>query len=348
MADYSQLMLMTWGITLAPQKLQLYGLALLLGILLCAALTPLVMRIARRAGVIDHPHSRRVHSEPTPRWGGLAMLVAFLVTLLLLTPVRSYFGLGEMLTRPIIGILLGAVLMTAVGAIDDKWGLPAKVKLLGQIVAASVLPLFGNRVMVIFDINLLPSSPHWIFDPIFLVSAAITILWVVIVTNAINLIDGVDGLAAGIVAIAAFTFIVIGIQKGTLGEAMMATALLGVCLGFLYYNFHPAKIFMGDAGSHFLGFLLAALSIYKNWKVATGVALAVPLLILAVPLFDAAFAVCRRALRGRPIFSADKEHLHHRLLDMGLNQRAVVIAIYVLTAIGCALAVILTRSRLWE
>lgn len=347
MNDFAELLL-AWGIDLSPAKVILILASIIIAALLCVLFTPLVMRLARFAGVIDHPHERRVHLVPTPRWGGIAIAAAFLLTLLLLAPLRDNFGLGSIFSLPMIGILLGAFLMTLVGAIDDKYGMPAKVKLLGQIIAASVLPLTGNRIMVIFDINLSPGLIGWHLDPALLLSAALTIAWVVLITNTINLIDGLDGLAAGIAGIAALTFIIISLQKSTLGELMMSAALLGVCLGFLYYNFHPARIFMGDSGSHFLGFMLAALSIYKNWKVATGVALAVPLLILAVPLLDTLFAVGRRALRGQPIFSADKEHLHHRLLDFGLNQRAVVVTIYLLTAIGCALAIILTRSRLWH
>jgi UDP-GlcNAc:undecaprenyl-phosphate GlcNAc-1-phosphate transferase len=174
----------------------------------------------------------------------------------------------------------------------------------------------------------------------------LTICWVVAVTNAINLIDGLDGLAAGISGIAALTFLIITILlHGTTGAMMMAAALFGACVGFLFYNFHPARVFMGDAGSHFLGYTFAALSVYKNFKLATGITIIVPLLVLAVPIFDTTFAIIRRLLRGQPIFSPDKGHLHHRLLKLGLDQRDVVLIIYILTALSCALALVLTHAR---
>lgn len=327
------------GLSVTPHKFALIVLALLAGIVFTIILTPLAMRLAFKVGVLDQPHARRVHTKPTPRWGGLAMFAAFIATVL----VEMAF-LHPLCNPRVIGILVGGVLITALGAVDDKFSVPAKLKLLGQVVAATVLvlPIFGVRPifgvhLVFFDMNATP-----------LVSAIFTIVWVVAITNAVNLIDGLDGLSAGVSGIAALTFVIIGIGfKGTLGEAILAAALAGVCLGFLRYNFHPAKIFMGDAGSHFLGFTIAALSILQNWKVATGIAFAVPVLILAVPIFDTGFAIIRRMRRGQPIFSPDKGHLHHRLLNMGLDQRSVVLTIYILTAIGCALALLLAQARMW-
>ncbi len=324
---------------ISTQKFVLIGIALVAAWVLSLLLTPLAMRAAVAAGVLDHPHARRVHTHPTPRWGGLGMFVAFILTIVFLAPFAHILSPETDLFNPRVqGIMLGGLFITLLGALDDKFNVPAKLKLLGQILAATVLviPYFGVRV-VAFDVDLHP-----------LIGAIFTVCWVVAITNTINLIDGLDGLAAGISGMAALTFVFIAITlKGTLGFAILAAALAGVCLGFLRYNFHPARVFMGDAGSHFLGFTIAALSVLQNWKVATGLAFAVPVLILAVPIFDTAFAIVRRLRRGQPIFSPDKGHLHHRLLSLGLNQRLVVLAIYFLTAVGCVLAVLLARARLW-
>lgn len=320
-------------------KIALVLLALLVAMAFALLLTPLAIKLAIKFGVVDRPHARRVHTRTTPRWGGLAMFGAFIITTLALAPMRYYLLRENMLNERVIGILLGGTLMTAVGALDDKYNVPAKLKLLGQIVAATVAVLpFHLRLMVAFNVDI----PIW-------PAVVLTVIWIVAITNTVNLIDGLDGLAAGICAIAAATFVIIAVfMKGTTGEAMLAAMVVGVCLGFLHYNFYPAKVFMGDAGSHFLGFTIAVLSVLQNWKVATGVAFAVPILILAVPIFDTAFAVLRRLHRGQPIFSPDKDHIHHRLLNLGLNQRSVVLVIYLLTALGCMLALLLTRTRLWN
>lgn len=329
-----------------PDELVLVSIALLCALLAVVLLTPVAMRIATAAGVLDHPHARRVHTKPTPRWGGLAMYAAFVITVLIMVAFKH-----DLWNSRVWGILIGGLLITTLGALDDKYDVPAKVKLAGQVLIAMVLPLFGVRLMNAFDLYI---DPHNL-----LIGSLLTVLWVVAVTNTINLLDGLDGLASGVSGIATLTFVVIALAiapanalsgeggKDTMiGFAIVGAALVGVCIGFLRYNFHPAKVFMGDAGSHFLGYTIAALSILQNWKVAAGVAFAVPILILAVPLFDTGFAIIRRLRRGQPIFSPDKGHLHHRLLSLGLNQRTVVLTIYLLTAIGCAVAVMLAHARL--
>ncbi|HEY3415438.1 MAG TPA: MraY family glycosyltransferase [Armatimonadota bacterium] len=328
------------SLPLSPDQFMLVVFALLCALVAVLVLTPFAIRLATAAGVLDQPHARRVHTKPTPRWGGLAMYAAFALTVLLLYPIRLRMFGENILNMRVVGILVGGLLVTIVGALDDKYNVPAKIKLLGQILAATVLtlPIFGVRMVVAFDADL----PQWL-------GAALTVVWVVAITNTINLIDGLDGLAAGISGMAALTFLVIGVvMKGAFGEAMLAAALAGVCIGFLRYNFHPARVFMGDSGSHFLGFTIAALSILQNWKVAAGLSFAIPVLILAVPIFDTAFAIVRRLRRGQPIFSPDKGHLHHRLLSLGLDQRTVVLSIYLLTAVGCLLAVLLAHARLWN
>ncbi len=323
-------------------NLVLVVVALLVALICSLLLTPVTMRLAHAAGVLDHPHARRVHTHATPRWGGLAMYASFIITVFILAVFQP-----TLLNPRVAGILIGGGLITALGALDDKFDVPAKVKLLGQIVAAAILtlPIFGVRMQVAFDVNLangLAHIPLWVEWT----GYALTVLWVVAITNTINLIDGLDGLAAGVSGLAALTFVTIGVAlKGTYGEAMLAAAVVGICLGFLRYNFYPARVFMGDAGSHFLGFTIAALSVLQNWKIAAGITLAVPILILAVPIFDTTFAIVRRLRRGQPIFSPDKGHLHHRLLNMGLNQRTVVLCIYLLTAVGCFLALLLAHAR---
>jgi len=334
-------------IRIGPDKVVQVLLAFSIAVIATLVLTPLTMRLAVAAGVMDIPHARRVHTHPTPRWGGLAMYASFVLTIVLLHFYRLHYGIAPLLNHQVTGILVGGALMTALGALDDKFNLPAKVKLVGQIFAALVLtlPFFGVRLMV-FNTALFGHSGHHsaeIFSIIF------TVIWVVGITNTINLIDGLDGLAAGISGMAALTFLSIGVLlRGTLGFDLLVAALAGVCLGFLRYNFYPARVFMGDAGSHFLGFTIAALAVLQNWKVAAGLAFAVPALILAVPILDTAFAIIRRFRRGQPIFSPDKGHLHHRLLNLGLNQRMVVLCIYLLTSVACFLALLLARTRLWR
>lgn len=321
------------GLAISGDKLALIVLAFFAALAFTLLLVPASMRLAERAGVVDQPHARRVHTRPTPRWGGLGMFAAFVLTVSLML-----FFHDSLSNNRVWGLLVGATLMTLIGALDDKFQLPAKVKLLGQILAAAVVTLdvFGLRMVVLLDWDL----PKW-------VGMALTIVWIVGITNTINLIDGLDGLAAGVSGIAAFTFLVIGLvaMQSSFGFLLLTTALVGVCLGFLRYNFHPAKVFMGDAGSHFLGFTIAALSILQNWKVAAAAALAVPLLILAVPIFDTVFAIIRRLWRRQPIFMPDRGHLHHRLLGLGMNQRLVVLTVYLLTSIGCAVAVWLAHHR---
>jgi len=345
--------ILAWQLPTSPAKLALVITAFLAAMLLAVLLTPVAMRLARAAGVLDHPHARRVHTRPTPRWGGLAMAAAFILAVLIVMPLRARFipeelnEAGTIFNSRIWGVLLGAVLMTALGALDDKFSLPAKVKLLGQIAVAALIAFLGVRMVVAFDIPFMDYQTHNL--PLWRegLGYLFTVIWVVTITNTINLIDGLDGLAAGVSGLAALTFVIISVfMKGTLGFAIMAVSLAGVCAGFLRYNFHPAKVFMGDAGSHFLGFTIAALSILQNWKVAAGITFAVPVLILAVPIFDTAFAILRRLRRGQPIFGADKGHLHHRLLNLGMNQRQVVLSIYLLTIIGCMLALFLAHTRL--
>ncbi|AEG16853.1 Glycosyl transferase, family 4, conserved region-containing protein [Desulfofundulus kuznetsovii DSM 6115] len=308
----------------------LLGLLLAGGITLAA--TPWVRRQAFRWGAVDRPNARKVHKGVMPRLGGLAVYAGFVTAVLVtIQPTRSLYGL-----------LLGMTLIMLLGALDDIRGLSPRVKLAGQVAAALVLLPLG--VQVYFVTN--PFNGHivdlgWLGIPI-------TIFWVVAVTNAVNLIDGLDGLAGGVSCIAALTMAVVGWTQwqvfGAAGQReiiMLALLLAAALLGFLRYNFHPAKIFLGDSGSMLLGYTLAVMAIMGLTKSVTAVSVLVPLVILGIPLLDTFFAVLRRYHRHRPIFQPDKEHLHHQLLALGLSHRQAVLVIYGISALLGASAVVL-------
>jgi len=343
MIDYTPA-IYTADLSMIPEKLAFGALALIVAMVVTLLLTPLVMRWAIAAKAMVAPGGRHVHETATPRWGGIAMYVGFL-TAVLVSAVFVRQQLGEnLLHRQVIGILFGGGLITALGAYDDKYDMKASYKLLGQILIAAILvfPPFELRMAVAFNTDIFPQSSGMLG---LILSSVLTIIWIVVVTNVINLIDGLDGLAAGVSGISALTFVVIAMVQGPTSNPIMAAAVVGACIGFLRYNFSPASIFMGDAGSHFLGYTIGALSLLYNYKVATGLAFAIPLLILAVPIFDTVFAIVRRMFHGKPIFKADKGHLHHRLLNMGLTQPQAVLTIYVITTIGCLVAIWLAMIR---
>jgi UDP-GlcNAc:undecaprenyl-phosphate GlcNAc-1-phosphate transferase len=238
-----------------------------------------------------------------------------------------------------IGMLIGGAIVTLVGALDDRYDLSPKVKLLGQVIAATVVVASGVRM----DFVTIPfgdgTQIGWIGIPI-------TILWIVGVTNAINLIDGLDGLAAGVSAIATGTILALALMMGNVTVAILSAVLLGSILGFLVFNFHPAKIFMGDSGALFLGFTLATLSVL-GFKQATLVSFVVPLFILGVPLSDTFFAIVRRVHNRMPISAADKNHLHHCLLALGLSHRNTVLVIYGIAALFATSALVLSTVAQW-
>ncbi|WP_309123148.1 MraY family glycosyltransferase [Paenibacillus sp.] len=297
-------------------------------------MTPLVKRFAIRVGAVDAPNQRKVHTRIMPRLGGLAIYLAFMAAIMIALPLVS----GEK-PHVIWGLLLGGTIVTIVGALDDRFDLSPKVKLLGQIAAASVVVSFGVKV----DFVTLPfgdgTQMGWLSIPI-------TIFWIVGVTNAINLIDGLDGLAAGVSAIATGTIFVLALIMGNVTVAVLSAVLLGSILGFLFFNFHPAKIFMGDSGALFLGFSLAALSVL-GFKQATLVSFVVPIFILGVPLSDTFFAIVRRTLNKTPISAADKNHLHHCILALGLSHRNSVLVIYAIAAMFALSAILLSTVAQW-
>ena len=306
-------------------------LAFMIALGVALFLTPVVISFARRTGALDAPDARKVHVRPIPRIGGIGIYAAFMVSVLV---QMSISDLSPELMTSLWGLLAGGTIIVAIGIIDDYRDLPAKVKLLGQIFAACVLVIgFDVRIDVITD-----PLGDFIYLEYFAIPA--TIFWVVGLTNTVNLIDGLDGLAAGVSSIAAVTIFLVAIEEGIPFVAMITAALAGAAIGFLYYNFNPARIFMGDTGSMFLGFMLAGISVIGAVKSAATIALIVPILALGLPILDTTFAIVRRARNHRPIFKPDKGHLHHRLLAHGFTQKQAVLLMYVVSALFglCALA----------
>jgi UDP-GlcNAc:undecaprenyl-phosphate GlcNAc-1-phosphate transferase len=297
--------------------------AFLVAALIAFAATPPVARLARRLGVMHHPRDRDLHDRPVPGLGGLAILAAAVVSALLFLPWNTE-------TRGIIG---GAVAIAFVGAIDDwrEGGLNPAVKLAGQVVAATIPVASGVWV----DNVTLP-----FVDPLHLGDwgKPLTLLGIVAVMNVVNFTDGADGLAAGVCTIAAGTFAIIALSLHRDVAAVLAALTAGAAVGFLWHNFHPASIFMGDAGSNLLGLLLACVAVQGVLKTAAVVALFFPLLILAVPALDATFVVAKRIKYGRPVYSADRWHFHHRFANIGFSQRRTVLYLYGWTLSLAALA----------
>ncbi len=307
-------------------------LALLLATAVSFGTTPLVKRMAYKVGAIDVPKdNRRMHKVPIPRLGGLAIFLGFFLSVLLFAEI----------SRETEGILIGAVMIVILGVLDDILTLRALPKFLVQIAAAGVAVYYGNVIQYISNPILTSPAPYldlgaW--------AVPVTIVWIVAITNAVNFIDGLDGLAVGVSAISSATLLVTAILVSEGNVAVMMGALLGACLGFIPYNMNPAKIFMGDTGSTFLGYILATLSIQGLFKLYAIISFAVPFLILGLPIFDICFAILRRLAHGQNPMHADRGHIHHRLIDMGFNQKQTVAIAYMMTAILGLAAVVLTTS----
>lgn len=313
---------------LAIRLLIIIGVAFIISF----ATTPIVKAFAQKVGAMDVPgEERRVHDHPIPRMGGLAIFFGFLLSVLLFVPI----------SLPLQGILLGCVIIVATGAIDDIISINAWVKLFMQILAAVVAVLHGVEINVLANPALWSSQEYLILGAL---SIPITILWIVGITNSVNLIDGLDGLAVGVSTISSLTMLVIALVVSDNSVALVLAALVGACVGFMPYNLNPAKIFMGDTGSLLLGYVLATMSILGLFKFATIVSFAVPLLAIAVPLFDTVFAFTRRILKGQSPMQADRGHFHHRLIDMGLSQKQAVAVLYSISAILGLAAVLITTS----
>lgn len=300
------------------------------GLIITAVITPLAIWIAPKIGAVDVPKdNRRMHSKPMPRFGGMAIFAGVIITLLLFLPN----------TEKMMGVIIGGILIFIVGVIDDLKGMLAKVKFLCQIGCAVVLFAFDVRILHIS--NPFESGQLIFFPPA--ISFIFTVIWIVGITNTINLIDGLDGLASGVSAISAVAIAYVAYIHGVYGVTFAMLAVAGSAVGFLGFNFNPAKIFMGDCGSLFLGFMLASFSLISPFKSATFVAIIIPVLVLAVPIFDTAFAIFRRIINKRPIMEADKGHLHHRIIAAGFGQRRAVLTIYAISGVMGVAAI--TASR---
>lgn len=311
-----------------------YALAFVVAAITALIATPPVKLLAARTGALDRPDARKVHKKPVPRIGGIAIYAAFLVAMIV---VRMYAELTGDLLRGVSGLILSGTLIMLVGVVDDYKNLPAKVKLLGQIIAAALLVIgFDVRIDFVTD-----PFGDYIYLEWFAVPA--TIFWLVGLSNTINLIDGLDGLAAGVSGIAALTIMCVALEQNVMIIAVLTAALAGAAVGFLFFNFNPASIFMGDSGALFLGFMLAGISVIGAVKCAATIALVVPILALGLPILDTAFAIVRRYRGGVPIFRPDKGHLHHRLLGLGFTQRQAVLLMYVISALLGLSAVALTE-----
>ncbi len=306
--------------------------ALAVAVLLSFCSTPLVKTLAYKVGAIDVPKdNRRMHKTPIPRLGGLAIYLGFLIAVLLFADID----------RQMQGILLGSVMIVVLGVLDDIMSLRALPKFLVQIAAAAVVVYHGCSIDFISNPNVFSDVNYirlgWWATPV-------TIIWIVAITNAVNFIDGLDGLAVGVSAISTLTLLVIALMVAETNVSLVLIALLGACVGFMPYNKNPAKIFMGDTGATFLGFILACLSIQGLFKLYAIISFAVPFLILGVPIFDICFAFLRRIIKGQNPMVADRGHVHHRLIDMGFNQKQAVAISYMLTAILGLAAVLLASS----
>lgn len=294
--------------------------------------TPIVRKLAFKIGAVDVPKDdRRVHKKAMPLMGGLAIFAAVIISVLIFLP----------LDKTTFSILIGGTLIVISGIIDDLKDMSPKVKLLFQISAGVVLILGGIKVDFItnpFTSNSSLLYLRWLAIPI-------TLFWVVGITNTLNLIDGLDGLAAGVAMISSLSLMLVASKFGYTEITILSAIVAGSCLGFLPFNFNPAKIFMGDTGALFLGFMLAAISIEGVMKSVATIAVIVPILILGVPIFDTTFAIFRRLLNGQSVMAADKGHLHHRLLNKGFSQKKTVLILYGISSIFGLFAVLIAKAN---
>ncbi|HJH11197.1 MAG TPA: undecaprenyl/decaprenyl-phosphate alpha-N-acetylglucosaminyl 1-phosphate transferase [Metalysinibacillus jejuensis] len=305
-------------------------LSLVVAFIASILLTPVVKRLAFRIGAVDAPNYRKVHSRIMPRLGGLAVFLAFVIGFAVYQPQSKYS----------LAILLGATIIVITGILDDMYEISAKAKLIGQF-AAALIVIFVGGIQVEF-INL-PFQGTLDFG---FLSIPFTLLWIVGITNAINLIDGLDGLAAGVSTIALMTLAAMAFIMGNVFVMATAAILAAACLGFLFYNFHPASIFMGDTGALFLGFMIAVLSLL-GFKSITMVSFIIPIIMLGVPISDTFFAIVRRLRMKQKWSDPDKSHLHHCLLNMGFSHRQTVVLIYGIAAMFGVAAIIFSMAKVW-
>ena len=304
-----------------------------IAMLVTLAATPIVKRLALHFGVVSEENdARRMHHHAIPRMGGLAIFLGFVISLLVFY--------GSRMTAELWGVLLGALVLIILGIFDDKYALNPWIKLVIQFFAALIPTLFGvqfDRIMNIFGGPNVYIDFGWFAYPI-------TVVWIMGLINAVNWIDGLDGLAAGISCISALSMFLVSLIIGDPLVAGVLLVLAGSCMGFLPYNMNPAKIFMGDTGSMFLGYMLAVMSILGMFKFYAIVSFAVPFLVVGLPLFDSVFTIIRRLFNGKSPFYADRGHIHHRLIDLGLNTKQAVMILYLVSGALGITAVVLTSS----
>lgn len=293
-------------------------------------ITPVVKKLAYIIGATDKPNKRKVHQKIMPRLGGLAIYISFVIGVLIIKPVSPYLE----------SILLGSTIIIITGILDDIFEISPKLKLIGQLAAASVV-IFWGGVQVQF-INLPFSDGILEFG---FLSIPITLLWIVGITNAINLIDGLDGLAAGVSSIALITISGMAILFGNPFVTIIASIVMASTVGFLFFNFYPAKIFMGDTGALFLGFMISVLSLL-GFKTSAFISFIIPIIILGVPISDTFFAILRRIVNKKPLSAPDKSHLHHCLLGLGFTHRQAVLIIYSMSAFFGLVAVIFSQAKI--
>ena len=325
-----------------------YLITFVLAFIIAFTATPIVRKLAFRVGAVDVPKDeRRMHNKPIALMGGAAIITGFIVSLAFdLVTTSNILTPG----RELLGLLTGIAIIAFLGVLDDIKTLGSKTKLAFQLAAAlSVVLISGTRISVIT--NPFGSSPYLELNPF--ISYTLTILWIIGITNAINLLDGLDGLAAGVASISSLSLFFVSMLRADLDPsiavytAVVTAALAGSTLGFLPFNFNPAKIFMGETGSAFLGFTLGVISIQGTFKSYAAISITIPLLVLGLPLFDTLFAIIRRVGSGKSIMQADRGHLHHKLIDLGLSQRQSVVIMYTASgALGLCAIVLADRGAL--
>lgn len=327
------------------------AIAFLLAFITAYVVTPYTIRFAKKIGALDMPKKRKMHDHPMPRLGGIAIIAGFIVSIIYLLTVMS-IEKTITLTGPdgytvkLLGFFAGIFVLSVFCFFDDWKGLPPYIKLIGQIIAAVIITFSGIRIdkIVINHLNTIISNET--------ISIIITIIWIVGITNAINLIDGLDGLSSGISLISCLSLIIIfTLNSSPLISIILITSLAGSLVGFLPFNFNPAKTFMGDIGSNFLGLSLAVISILGVAKTYTAIVVIAPLIVFALPLIDTAFAIIRRIIKThsiRGVFKADREHLHHKLMKRGYTQKQAVFMLYGVSATLGMFAIIFLESGLWK
>ncbi|CDG31373.1 UDP-N-acetylglucosamine:undecaprenyl-P N-acetylglucosaminyl-1-P transferase [Bacillus velezensis UCMB5033] len=306
--------------------------AFFVSLLTVLILTPIVKKIAIKIGAVDQPSNRKVHDKIMPRMGGLAIFIGV---------AAGVLAAGIYNETKMTAITVGAFIIVILGILDDKYQLSAKVKFFVQLAVAIMIVSTGLK-MDFFSVPFLTERLElgWVAYPL-------TVLWIVGITNAMNLIDGLDGLAAGLSVIGLSTIAVMALSGGKILILSLSLVVIGSTLGFLFYNFHPAKIFMGDTGSLFLGYVISVLSLLGLYKSVTLFSIIIPIIILGVPIFDTTFAVIRRILNKQPISAPDKSHIHHRLMAFGLSHRTAVIIIYLIGFIFSVSAILLKSATIW-